>query len=523
MTVVEIAEFHTVVEQHAIPQPVEAIRKDDLALRALWRTIQIHRRLDAITDRKVDLTFVRLGQCMGFPRGCHERQGYTLRPVKSTIENLEGNKVKLVVEIDEAEFDRNIDEAFRKIAKQVRIPGFRQGKAPRQLLQAQIGLDAARSQALQDSIPEYLAMAVREHNVDLIATPDVQVTKGEIAGPIGFDATCEVRPEIQVPGYKGLRVELPSLEVSDAEIDEAVNTERKRHGKLVDADRAIQQGDHVALDLTGVREGNPVPGLNVDDWLYEVGKGWVSPSFDSKLIGATIGQKIEFSEAPNGTSDVADLTITVKKIQEMQLDELTDEWVSSHVAEFDTVDAWKTSLRERIGELKLNQARSVFVDRTTGALATLVEIELPEAMVTNDLQVRVRNMVEQFQSQGISLDQWLSATGQSTQSFIDAMRDDSVRAVKIDLALRAVAKAESIEALQEDIDKEIDRIAMQLGRKRDQVRKAYEQNDAIEELAAQIRKSKAVDWLLRNSQLVDPEGKAVDSKTLFGDEQDSES
>jgi trigger factor len=144
-------------------------------------------------------------------------------------------------------------------------------------------------------------------------------------------------------------------------------------------------------------------------------------------------------------------------------------------------------------------------------------------MVTNDLQVRVRNMVEQFQSQGISLDQWLSATGQSTQSFIDAMRDDSVRAVKIDLALRAVAKAESIEALQEDIDKEIDRIAMQLGRKRDQVRKAYEQNDAIEELAAQIRKSKAVDWLLRNSQLVDAEGKAVDSKTLFGDEQDSES
>ena len=519
---VEVAKFDTVVEQHAVAQPVETVGENDFSLGSLRNAVEFHRGLHTITNGEVDLPFVRLGQSMWFPRGCHEGQGYTFRPVKSTIENLEGNKVKLVVEVEEAEFDRNIDDAFRKIAKQVRIPGFRQGKAPRQLLQAQIGLDAARSQALQDSIPEYLALAVREHNVDLIATPDVKVTKGETEGPIGFDATCEVRPEIQVPGYKGLRVELPSLDVSDKEVDDAVDSERKRHGKLVDADRAIREGDHVSLDLSGMCEGNPVPGLNVDDWLYEVGKGWVSPSFDSKLIGATLGQKIEFSEAPNGTSDVAELTVTVKKIQEMVLDELNDDWVSSNVAEFDTVEAWKTSLRERIGEVKLNQARSVFVERTTGALATLVEIELPEVMVTNDLQVRVRNMVEQFQSQGISLDQWLSATGQSTQSFIDAMRDDSVRAVKIDLALRAVAKAESIEATQEDVDKEIDRIAMQLGRKRDQVRKAYEQNDAIEELSAQIRKSKAVDWLLRNSQLVDAEGKTVDSKTLFGDEQDSE-
>jgi trigger factor len=522
MAVIQVTKFDAVVEEHSVAQPVEAIREDDLALRSRGHSVEVDQRLHTIADREVDLAIVRLGQRMRFPRGCHDRQGYTLRPVKSTIESLEGNKVKLVVEIDEAEFDRNIDDAFRKIAKQVRIPGFRQGKAPRQLLQAQIGIDAARSQALQDSIPEYLALAVREHNVDLIATPDVQVTKGESEGPIAFDATCQVRPEVSVPGYKGLRVELPALAVTDAEIDEAIDNERKRHGKLVDADREIREGDHVSLDLTGVREDKPVPGLNVDDWLYEVGKGWVSPSFDSKLIGATVGQKIEFSEAPNGTQDVADITITVKKIQEMVLDELNDEWVSSNVAEFETVDEWKTSLRERITTLKLNQARSVYVERTTSALATLVEIELPEVMVTNDLQVRVRNMVEQFQSQGIALDQWLSATGQSTESFIGAMREESVRAVKIDLALRAVAKSESIESAQEDIDRELDRIAMQLGRKRDQVRKAYEQNDAIEELSAQIRKSKAVDWLLRNSQLVDPEGNAIDSKLLFGDEQDAD-
>ncbi|MEK7410341.1 MAG: trigger factor family protein, partial [Actinomycetota bacterium] len=145
--------------------------------------------------------------------------------MKSIIETLEGNKVKVSVEIDEVEFDRNIDKAFRKIAKEVRIPGFRPGKAPRQILQAQIGLGAARSQAIQDAIPEYLSVAVREHDIDLIATPQIQITNGENEGPIAFDATCEVRPEVSVPGYNGLRVELPSLVVSDADIDEGVTSE----------------------------------------------------------------------------------------------------------------------------------------------------------------------------------------------------------------------------------------------------------------------------------------------------------
>ena len=519
---IEIAHLRAVGKRHAVTQPVEAVGEDDATLGANGNTVDLGSRHHGVTDSQVDLAVMGLGQCMRFPRGCHECQGYTLRPVKSTIESLEGNKVKLVVDIDEVEFDRNIDDAFRKIAKQVRIPGFRQGKAPRKLLEAQIGLDAARAQALQDSIPEYLAQAVRTHHVDLIATPDVQVTKGEDAGPISFDATCEVRPEITVPGYEGLRVELPSMGVADDEVDEAVNAERKRHGKLVDVDRAIAKGDNVSLDLTGSRDGTPVPGLNVEDWMYEVGKAWVSPSFDDKLVGAKVGDRIEYSEAPNGTQDDALITVVVKKVQEMALEPLDDEWVSSNVAEFDTVEAWKSSIRERLGEIKLSQARSVFVERTTSALAELVEIEAPEVMVTNDLQARVRNMVEQFQAQGISLDQWLSVTGQSTQGFVDAMREESVKAVKIDLALRAVATARGIEAAEEDLSNELDRIAMQLGRKVAQVRKAYEQNDAMDDLAAQIRKSKAVDWLLRNSTLVDADGKPVDAKVLFGDDESSD-
>ena len=438
--------------------------------------------------------------------------------MKSIIETLEGNKVKLSVEIDEVEFDRNIDKAFRKIANEIRIPGFRQGKAPRQLLQAQIGLGAARSQAIQDSIPEYLALAVREHDVDLIATPQIEVTKGEVEGILGFDATCEVRPIVTVPGYNGLRIELPALLVKEEDVDDAMKSERSRHGVLKDVDRAIAKGDHVSLDLSGTREGTPVPGLNVEDWAYEVGKGWVSPSFDEKLIGEKLGTTISYSEAPNGTTDIAEMTVVVKKVQEMVLDDLTDEWVAEHVSEFETVDAWKASLRKRLEEIKLNQTRSVFVERTTSALADLVTIEIPEAMIASDLQARVRNTVEQFQSQGVSIEQWLSATGQTTESFIENLRTESQKAVKVDLALRAVAVAQAITASEDDIEQEIERIAMQVGRKVNQVRKAYQENDALTELAAQIHKSQAVDWLLRNSTLVDPDGNAINADDLFGDE-----
>jgi trigger factor len=403
----------------------------------------------------------------------------------------------------------------------VRIPGFRQGKAPRKLLEAQIGIGAARSQAIQDAIPEYLSLAVREHNVDLIATPQIEVTKGEEEGVVGFDATCEIRPVITVPGYNGLRIELPALVVSETEVSDAMNSERARHGTLTDVSRAIALGDHVTLDLSGTREGNPVPGLNVEDWLYEVGKKWVSPKFDDMLIGAEVGTKVEYSEAPNGTTDVAEMTVIVKKVQEMVLQELTDEWVSEHVAEFDTQEAWKNSLRERLENMKLNQTRGVFVERTTAALAELVTIDAPESMVGSDLQARVRNTVEQFQAQGIQIDQWLSATGQSTEAFIESMRGESVKAVKVDLALRAVAEAQNISADDDEVDNELNRIATQAGRKVAQVRKVYEQNDALGELVAQIRKSKAVDWLLRNSTLVDPDGNAISADTLFGEEDGS--
>jgi trigger factor len=449
----------------------------------------------------------------------------TIEPVVDTPEDAPAKQlVKLSVTIDEAEFDRDIDMAFRTIAKEVKLPGFRQGKVPRKVLEARIGLATAREQALRDAIPQYLATAVREHDIDLIATPNIEFTGGQESGPVSFDATCEVRPEITVPGYGGLRVELSSPVATPADIDEAIEAELRRQGTLIDVDRAIQSGDQVTLTLAASREGEPVAGLNTEDWLYQVGSGWVAPEFDGELLGASAGDELTFTATPNGTNEAADFVVNVSKVQETELPELTDEWVSENLGEFETIEEWRAALAERLGTAKLNQTRNQFIERTTSSLAGLVDIDPPESMVQADLQGRVQTTVQQFQAQGISVDQWLQVTGQDAATFIEGLKVQSQKAVKVDLALRAVGVAEGLDVTDDDINAEYARIAVQVRQKASEVRKAYEKNDAVTDLVAQMRKSKALDWLLDHVEIVDPEGNPIDRDLVIGktDEHDHE-
>jgi len=440
--------------------------------------------------------------------------------VKSSVEALEGNKVKLYVEVEEAEFDHDIDRAFKLIAKEVNLPGFRAGKAPRKVLEARIGIGAAREQALRDAVPQYLAKAVREHEVDLIATPEVEITDGTESGPVEFDATCEIRPTITVEGHGELRVELPSLEVTDDDLAEAHQTELKRTASLADADRPAEAGDFLTLDLAATRDGEELSGLNTEDWSYELGQGWVTEDFDEHITGASVGDEIAFTSTPKGLEEMADFVVKVTAVQTSVVPELTDDWVADNIGEFDTVDDWNESLRESQVEQKLNEARQSVVRSMNEALAGLVDVELPEAMVDADLNQRVQGTVEQFQAQGIDLGQWLAATGQGPEDFIESMRGASVEAVKVDLALRAVADAESIEVEPDDFEREYARMAMQYGQKAKEIRKAYEDNEAVPELAAQIRKSMAFDWLLHQVEFVDPDGGAIDRDTLLGHSHD---
>ncbi|MFM7081624.1 MAG: trigger factor, partial [Actinomycetota bacterium] len=356
-----------------------------------------------------------------------------------------------------------------------------------------------------------------QHDIDIIATPKVDHVHGaeEESGPISFHCEMEVRPVITVAGYAGLRVELPSITASESEIDDVVNNERKRHGTLVDAPRAIVSGDQVTLDLSAARNGEPVPGLNVEAWLYEVGRGWVAKGFDDVLVGMNAGEEKQFKAVPNGNEDEADFTVKVTKVQELQLPETTDQWVADTFGEFSTVAQWRTVIAERMNESRLNQARNSVVDRVTDELVKLVEVDLPEVMVDGDLRARVRNTIDTFQRQGIAIAQFLQITGQTEEQFLDQLREQSRKAVRVDLALRAIASDRGFEADDADVDAELARIAERAGVKVKRVKSLYEKNDAIGDLKAQIRKSQALEWLVREVTYVDSEGRAIATDTLL--------
>ena len=440
--------------------------------------------------------------------------------MKSSVEPLEGNKVKVYVEVDEAEFDKDIDAAFKAIAREVKLPGFRNGKAPRRILEARIGVGPAREQALRDAIPKYLGQAVREHDVDLVSTPEVEITDGQEEGIVEFEAECEIRPVITVPGYGGLRIELDSPEPTDDELAEERDTERKQHGELADVDRPAAAGDFLTLDLAATRDGEEVMGLNTEDWSYELGQGWVADDFDEHLIGASAGDTIEFTTTPKGTDEPADFAVTVTAVQTLELPELTDEWVAANTAEYETVAEWDAAIAERLTQRKVGTVRSQVMGQLTESLVGLVDEDAPESMVAAEMQNQLQNMLRQLQMQGIDPEAWLSATGQDPQQMMESTRPQAEQAVKADLALRAVAVAEEIEATDDDLEMEYARMAMQFGQKAKDIRRVYEQQDAVPELLSQIRKSKAMDWLLHHVEMVDHEGKRLDNEMILGHDHD---
>src|SRR3954467_4361938 len=208
--------------------------------------------------------------------------------MQSSVEPLEGNKVKVSVELDEGELEKALDAAFRKIAREVRIPGFRPGKAPRRILEARLGTEAARQEALRDSLPDYYAQALREHDVDAIAPPEIDITTGEEAGPVAFDAVVEVRPQLNVPGYGGLRVTVPNPNPTDEEIDAQIDRLRNTGAVLQEVQRPAQPTDNVTIDLKATSaEGDVVH--DGQDELYEVGTGRFGPVLDAQLQGAKVG------------------------------------------------------------------------------------------------------------------------------------------------------------------------------------------------------------------------------------------
>jgi trigger factor len=432
--------------------------------------------------------------------------------VKSTVEPLEGNKVKLSVEVDEQEFEKAIDDAFRKIAREVRIPGFRPGKAPRKVLEARIGKQTARVQALNDAIPDYFAQAVVEHDVDIIAAPEIDIVDGQDHGAVAFDAVVEVRPQVTVPGYAGLRVTIPSPTVTSDEIDAQLERLRAQFGELATVDRPAAAGDYVTIDIAGSQDGEPLEGLTADDYLYQVGSGLIVPELDEQLRGAKVGEIFEFDAPhPSGEGE-GDLhfRVLVKEIKERQLPELDDEFAS----EFDTLDELRADYATRIGTVKKARASMALREKVGEALAELVEDEIPEALVTAEMRERLNDLLMRLQAQGMSLEQWLELSGRTQEQLLEELRETATVSAKVDLALRAVADAEGLEATEEDLDAEYAAAASRLGVDPAKMREEFARGGQEQAVRSDIKKRKALDWLVERVEIVDEEGHPVDRAEL---------
>ncbi|MFT7647365.1 MAG: trigger factor [Candidatus Poriferisodalaceae bacterium] len=433
---------------------------------------------------------------------------------ESATSRTTGPKVKLSVEVDEDTLDTAIGEAFKKIAREVRIPGFRPGKVPRKVLEKRIGSDYARAQALEDALPRYYAEAVRENDVDVIASPSIDITGGQESGPLTFDAVVEVRPVITISGYKAMKVELPNPEPSDDEVTEQVDAVRSQHAELVEVDRAAATGDNVSIDINGTVDGEALPGLTADDYVYEVGSGGIVPEVDEQLEGAESGDELEFSAPHPVQEDVEiEFVIKVNSVKEQVLPELTDEWVDENT-EFDNVEDMVADTRRRMKMVRSFQATSALREKTAEALADLVSDDVPESLVNGEMSDQIQALGMRLQQQGMSIEQWLGMTGQDPETFTTDLRKGAETSAKVDLALRALAASEGMEVTDDQLDEEIDRIAEQLGEDAAEIRKRLEHGDGYAPVRSDLLKRNALEWLTEQVELVDPEGNAIDREAL---------
>ncbi len=440
----------------------------------------------------------------------------TLPPVNSSVEALEGNKVKVIVEVDESEFEKDLDAAFARLAKEVKMPGFRPGKVPRKVLEARIGADYARQDAFREGLPEYYVEAVKEHSVDVIAPPSIEVVGGEEGGNVTFEAEVEIRPVVEISGYVPLEVEVPSPAVPEDEIDEQIERMLGQYGTLETVDRPAEDGDRVSIDIEAVHEGEPVAGLTAEDYLYQVGMGAVVPELDEHLRGASAGDELQFEAVHPDEDEEAPLefSIKVKQVQATVLPEPDDAWAKEN-SEFETLAELRADLEQRAARSRIIQAITARRNNVAEAIAKLVDDELvPEALETMEFENRVQDMAMRLQAQGLDFDQFLQFSGQSREALLGDMREGAAVSARLDLALRAIALAEGLEPDDAELEVEFERVAAQVDRTVDDVREEFTSAGQLPAIRSDLAKSNALDWLVEQATLVDEDGNAVDPADL---------
>jgi len=448
--------------------------------------------------------------------------------MRATAAPEEGNKVRLTVEVDEAEMDEALDGMLQRLSREIRVPGFRPGKVPRKVLESRMGGRAAlRGEAIREALPDFYSRAVDETEVDPIDQPDIDITAGEESGPLSFEAVVEVRPTVAIPGYGGLVVTLPALEVGEEEIDAQVDRLRATSGELVEVTRPVLTGDQVTIDIRGTRPEADADGddsdLTADDFLYEVGSDGVIPGLDDQLLGTKAGDSVTFDAELEALEQTVAFTVSVKEVKELVLPDADDAW-AAEASEFETIDALRSDIAERLRQRRIVEAQMALQSKTVEALCELVTEEIPEQLVLEELRERIHDLNHRLEGQGMNLGQFLGVTGRTEEEFLEELRAQALQSVKADLALRALVEAEDIEISDEELDEELAAMGSRLEMDADQVRSQLEQAGRLSAVRSDRRKAKAMRWLMDSVELVDENGAPVarDALQVNQGEEDSE-
>jgi trigger factor len=437
--------------------------------------------------------------------------------VKSTVEQLSPTRVRINVEVPFDELKPSFDRAYSKLAKAVRIPGFRPGKAPARILESRLGRGAVLEEVLQEAVPAKYAEVISSGEVNPIGRPEIEVTKIADGELVAFSAEVDIRPDIELPAYESLSVTVDDVHVGDEEVEEQLEVLRGRFGTLKGVERPVADGDFVVIDLSATVDGEDVEEARTSGLSYQVGSGELIDGVDEALIGANVGDSKTFETtlvAGERAGQRAEVTVVVKAVKERELPAADDEFAQL-ASEFDTLDELKDDLRDRLGRIKGIQQGVQARDRVLDALLAATEVPLPSGVVDAEIEVRKHDAVHAFDHDNDRLTEWLQSRGQSMEQFDAEVRADAERSVKAQLVLDAVAEREKIQVSEAELTDRIVYQAQRYGVSPEEYLRRAQEAGQLGAIFAEVRRGKAVAAVLRGAQVSDSAGNDVDIEELF--------
>lgn len=382
------------------------------------------------------------------------------------VEKLEKNMAKLTIEASAEDFEKAVQKAYLKARGKINIPGFRKGKAPRQLIEKMYGAGVFYEDAANDLIPKAYSEALDECDLEIVSQPEINVTQIEAGKPFIFTAEVAVKPEVTLGEYKGVEVEKSVVEVTDEDIDKEVDKERENNSRTIDVDdRGVENGDIIKLDFDGSVDGVPFEGGKAENYSLTIGSGSFIPGFEDQLIGTKIGEEkdvnVTFPEDYHEESLAGKAAVFKCKVNAITVKELpeADDEFASEVSEFETLAEYKEDIKKKLTDKKEKEAKSKKQSEAVEKVVANATMEIPDAMI----DTQVRNMMEDFarrmQSQGLTMEQYFQFTGMDMQKMHDQMKPEALKRIQNSLVLEAVANAENIEISDEKVDEEIAKMA----------------------------------------------------------------